>query len=487
MLAALLLGFSARYSANAPLGAWQNQLLGQDVWREFDPGSYYVATAHELAGGEPPLFVGHPGAPLVLALYGVQRAYYGMAGSAQLSFLEFAARHLPDIFVLSKLLVSLLHLASFAGLYAFARALLRSESAACLAVLGYATSLPVLYYLSRISVEPLVMLAFFAAFLCLWRYQDLARAGRTRAAWGFVALAAASAASGAVAKLHQLGPLPAFLLVVLLADRSAPRLAWRTRLGDALVFCATSAVVLLAWSQLIDWGRFFAYWTSVKPTGSVAAPLTGFAALLVCESAFTALGLFGWLAFLRRHPECRARLAWPSLYAGLALLPFAYRVVFWGGYLPFHYLFVTGGFLAVFAGDALPRVMPRLSLPTGGVRGALAALGCVGLLHATAIYAVVDSRHRDALQYAANRAVYSEIAALGPAQHLGVAGQRPETRLRLPWLHTIPFRGSRLRIAFEALFVPLGPGAARPDAQRLFVPALGTAIVPPPPPGEPTR
>src|SRR5262245_1634616 len=173
VLAALLLAFSAVMTARAPFGAWWNRIFGDPVGYEFDPGGFYVAAAHDLALARPALYVGDPGTPLLVSLHGVQRGLHALIGGEGLGFTPFAVRNLPAVFVASKLLSTVLRLVRVALLFAFARRLLRDELAAWCACLGYATSLPFLYYVSRISVEPLMMICLFGAFLALWRWEDL--------------------------------------------------------------------------------------------------------------------------------------------------------------------------------------------------------------------------------------------------------------------------------------------------------------------------
>jgi hypothetical protein len=278
-----------------------------------------------------------------------------------------------------------------------------------------------------------------------------------------------------VAKLNILGPLPLFLGVWMLADSGSARIPRRTQLFAVGVFCAAAGAASLCWSQLIDWQRFFAVWRGLgRPAPS---PMRG-AAVLLCESGFLALGVAGWVGCLRRGRE-RSRVVWVSAYAGLALLPFAYRLATRGGFLPFHYLFVSLGVLAVFFGDASLRLLRRLSLPTAGARGALVALAFAVSLHAVSLFAALDSRRRDAARYAPNRPVYEQIARLRPGLQLGlvVGARAPRPKAGLRALHAIGLPGSRLREAFEALFQPLPAASLAPGAERLRVPALGAEIV----------
>src|SRR5215470_1777430 len=117
--------FSGVYSYLAPYGWWSNYIFGRPAWGEHDPACFYVEAAHQLAWGEAPLFLGHPGSTLVLLLLGVQRTYYALGPSDGLSFTQFTARNLPTVFLLSKLLMTRLHLVSFVALFAYAKKLMR--------------------------------------------------------------------------------------------------------------------------------------------------------------------------------------------------------------------------------------------------------------------------------------------------------------------------------------------------------------------------
>jgi hypothetical protein len=487
VFALVLLVFAGVSSRLAPFGAWENRIFGHAAWYELDPGSYYVAAAHELAWGEPPLYVGHPGTPWMLVLLAIQQGYHALAAPEGQGFTAFTARHLPQVFLLSKLAATLLHLASFAALFAFARALGTSPAAARLAVLGHATSLPIFYYLTRVSPEPLLLLCFFGAFLALWRAQEHADAGHEPRALVFAALAGAAAVTGAFCKLNLLGPLPFFLLLPLLARP-------RTR-AAAAVFAAVAGVLALLYSQLVDWPHFFDYWGRVAeavqpPAGGGLArwlpAATAYGAFPLAESGFVALGAAGLFRCLRRGAGRRARVLLVSLYAAYGALLFAYRVALAGGFLPFNYFVLTGAVLAVFFGDLGARAVTRLGLPPGEGRGLAAAAAGVVLLHAAGLFAVVDSRRYDAQRFADKRPVYELIARLAPDERLGIDAPRYDAaRLapRLFELHAIPplllgagDRPSRLREAFEALFVPVDPAAFAANARRLRIPALGGEV-----------
>jgi len=494
LLCVALLGFSAWYSRQAPSGTWVNRIFGAPAWYEFDPASFYAAAAHDLRIGEPPQFIGHPGTPLVVLLAGVQRALFALEGGSQLSFTQYILRNLATVYLASKLLMTVLQLVSFAALFAFARRLLRDEVAAWWAVLGYATSLPVFYYASRISVEPLMMACFFGAFLALWRYEDLAREPREGRALLYAGLASAAATTGAVTKLNFLAPLPGLLLIVAAVgprgDGSAP-IALRARLRAMFVIALVGAAVLGFWSQWIDWPRFFRGWSSIVASWSarkttswklLPAP-TPAGALPLCELAFVSVGVVGVLRLLRRPGEPRLRLLWLSAYAGFGLAVFASRVSLERSFLPFHYFVLTSGVLAVGFGDVSALLMRRFagSVPRAVLLGGL----WIAAIHGLALVVVVDSRRRDAAEYATNGAFFDLLARLGPEERLGARAELlGGTAFRVGFVTLFaslagapdaPAGTATLRPELEALVVPIRAGEEGKE-RPLFVPAFGTEL-----------
>lgn len=492
VLAVLLLAFSAFYSSLAPCGAWPNRIFGEETWAENDPGSFYVASAHELRWGASPLYVGHPGATLTPLLLGVQGLLYAFQGEEWASFTRFTAQNLRRVFLASKLLMTLLHLVSFVALYTLARTLLRDRRAATLATLGYASSLPVLYYLSRISVEPLMVAFLATAFTATWRFQERAAQGRSRAALGFAALAGACAVCGAVSKLGFLGPLPAFLgLHVLAGSSSRAAIAARSRWRALAAFTAAGAVTLGLFSSVIDWRQFYRIWfvisrATVSNTWTLADLLPGFGTgslFLTCELAFSAVSVVGAARFLRERSDDRARALWLLAYGGFGCTLWLYRVALQGSFLPFHYFFVTQAVLAVFFGHASLALWRRVGAPEGWRAAALGA-AWLGALHGVCVWAVVDSRRFDARRFAPNRGVYRLLEQLGPAERIGVErppGVAAATQTQLVRLHGIVFpflwnpRHSVLRETFESLFVAVRRSRA-PDAERIHVPALNSDV-----------
>ncbi|MGH0032539.1 MAG: hypothetical protein ACQGVC_22335 [Myxococcota bacterium] len=485
----MLLAASAGWSQRAPVGHWVNHVSGEPAWNENDPGAFYVASAHELAWGEAPLFVGHPGAPLAVLLRGVQEGLFLALAEPAEGFTRFTARHLARVHVTSKVLMTVLHLLSFLALHRLALRLTGDRRAAALATLGYATSFPVLYDLSRVSVEPLMVLFFAGSFLALWRAADAAREGRVGAAAAHAAVAGVAAVSGAMSKLSFLGPLPFFLVLYWLVLRG---MEGRVRAIGGASLVGASLVALALWSQIVDWSEFVSEWriyAGMPAAGSLTLadflPGTGpRRILLLAELGFGAFAVGSFVVFVRRGGLGEPMLGFLA-YTLYAFAFFGYRVVLEGDFLPFHYFFLPLAALCVFFGWGSVAAARRLGLPVAGAPGLAVALVWIALLHGFGAFAVAASREHDARQFAARRPAFEQLAALAPGGRIGVLYEGPHRGLHeeLLTLHAIELptpwgvRQSVLRRAVTGLFVVVPPRRAPRDAPRVFVPALGAAVV----------
>lgn len=495
-LAVAAFGFSAFYSNLAPCGNWSNRIFGQPAWSEDDPGAFYVASAHELGWGTTPLFVGHPGATLTPLLWGVQRLLYVEDAPDGISFGRFTAQNLATVFFASKLLMTGLYGISLVALYWLALLLLGSRRGASFAVLGYATSLPVLYSLSRISVEPLMITFLALAFVAVWRSQELVARGRRGAALAWAGAAGVAAVSGAMSKLSFLGPLPFFLALYLAVgprlESSGGGIAPGTRRLALAVFAAASLAALAVYSGIVDWSRFYSVWRpAVAQSGggwTLSDWVPGLGAhsiFLASELGFCIASAAGVVLFLRRRRPERGRALWLLAYGAWGLALWAYRVALQGDFLPFHYFFVAQAVLSVFFGHLTVELGRRLGRLATGWRGAVTGLAWLSVLHGLALVAVVDSRRADASEFAAMRDVYPLLERLGPLDRIGVErppGARAVTSTQLIRLHgfLFPFLGegpqSALQGQFESLFVAIAPRPSVSDAARPRIPGLDARV-----------
>jgi len=456
-LSGVYLAFGAVWSARAPCGAMPDAVFGNLMWSHSDPAGFYIASAHELYSfGGRLLYPGHPGLPMQLLLHALQSAYFRLFASPGVEFTSFIAKNIVQVFFLSKLCAIAAHLISFRLMLSFARGLLQSERAAMIAVLAYATSLPVVYYLTRVSVEPFMACFFLATFLLLWSCEENLTAGRRGRAYGAAALAGAAAVSALSTKFHLLWPLPVIGLLSFVVRRPGKR-----RPRAAAVFCLSALLALACSSRLLDWKDFFAFWdVAGMDSSSPFAKLYGLAArqagllsglardaakipfrdwlplptksglFFFCELPFAAIAAYGALFEARRPGAHAGRWLWPAAAAGYTAVIWLYRCISGSGdFSSFHYLFVCMLIASVLFARAFEDLLARL--PSRFIGKAAAAALCLAILRQPVLWAARSAYVNDVEQYSRIRAFGEALALTRDGERVAVLGAPADVSLLL--------------------------------------------------------
>lgn len=479
LITVLYLVWGGLSSGLAPYGWWTNRVFGSALWLEADPGYWYMTGSHEalLRPRDNAAFAGHPGVPLRVILHAVQRASYwvGSYGSGVVDYSAFTARRLSSVFAVAKVTMTLLQLVSFYLLFRFCKRLTCSDRAATIATLVYASSWPVLFYTSRVSVEPLSVICFLATFLSAWKCREVLQQGTVSRAASYSCVAAVAAVSGFFTKLHFHFALPVWVVPTMLLvpstrrelapARGARRLVAATYLGSALALG-------VAYSAMVDWQEFRRLWvlaanvpgqaTSIASTSSdgqlvvriglmasamkqayqdgfvakVLSGPTGYGIFLYCEWGLCLLAAMGGMDFLLRHRAQRWRMVSLVSYSLLPMPVIAYRILL--NPTSFHYFFLPLVVASVLTGHILDRALSVLR-PTGGPWFERAAvLTCVVLLHIGSIRAAVDSKAADVRMYNRDwRPISLALQRVGPAQRVGVVTERSPHPYRDVIAHTM--------------------------------------------------
>ncbi len=454
LLVSLALLFSGVFSHLAPNGSWTNSVLGVELWMESDPGGHYLPGAHQLfaAPGEL-LFAGHPGLPLQIALQIEQGALYGLAGGVAtgLSFSEWVVRHLAEVIVAAKLTSTVLHLVSFWLLFRVARVLGLGRPWAAAATLIYATSFPVLFFLSRVSVEPWLQIAFLLTVEACLRFREAERRGaRNRALWT-AAGGGAAAMAGFFTKMHLLGPLPLYALAWIVLGPAHGKRDGRLRAAAAAAYSLAGTATYLAFARLMDWSSFRQVWLIGEPGTTAAAAGLAHKAFEIVGAVVEAVGALsvrallpgtdaGGLFFLLEAPFVilmAAGLAaavwtggagrWQALWlAGFCLFNIAIWLYRARGtdFHGFHYLFIVYAVGSIYGARLLSRLAER---STGSRRWRVSwrmAVAAILLAHLPAAASVAASRWRDVEEFRASPTLrlYDTLARLGPGDQAVLAG-----------------------------------------------------------------
>lgn len=411
-------------ASQAPCGAWRNQVLGVPFWDSCDPGgAYFGSAAHLFGPSRIPAFVGHPGLTLHWLLWAVIQISYRVhllsGGSGE--FPDFAARNIYQLYTACAVAIAGVHILSFVVLERLALRLFSDLTTARLAVLGYATSFPVLYYLVRISVEPFVVLFFLSTVLAVWQGQDALQRNERRAAIGYSVLAALACAAGFVSKVHLLGPLPLFIFAQLLLGGSLntiDRSGMRQRATLAAWFAGSFILFFVVSGLQVDWFAFYHFWSATvredsvigaHPAVSHSEILSQALVVLACEGLFVVVSLYGLRWYWQEHAEQRSRVCWLFGYAAV-LLPLTFMRA------QFHYFFIPIVVGAIFFGPGVRRLGTRMvERPAGR------ALAATLLLHALAGWSFFDAKRHDTEIFRREFQPYEQaLAQTLPSELIGV-------------------------------------------------------------------
>lgn len=419
------------FSIQSPGGSFGNLIFGHGFTMEADPGAFYVISAHEFVNETGrPLFIGHPGVPLQAVLFLVQWVYFQVAAPAGQDFGSFIARHLPQTYAASKVVMSILSAFSLIAIYAVARRLRISQFGAMAATLLYATCFPFLFYVSRMSVETTAVAFAFTSCACLFAAEDAWIAGqRRRAAWW---LPASGIACGLaiLSKMNQ----TAILLLLPLAIVTARRLGLGTfgreaagRAAGVALWAAGLLLVLAATMPVMDWAYFLGTWASpgISPTldanqsksvvqiaeklmsvfTNLSASLSmltlrpqiGFNGMVnLMESSFVTVGVISGFAFVRRHGWSR-RLVIILIFVAWTVFLWWYRGTT-QFLLSFHYLFFFMVLLSLWMGDAIDAIATRMEVSGARARAGWLAVAVI-LAHGQSIWGFIDTRMSDVKYY----------------------------------------------------------------------------------------
>jgi hypothetical protein len=454
LLAATYMTLGIVWTWRAPCGAWDNRIFGFAMWQDNDPGGWYIPAAHEaLSRPGRTCFHGHPGVPLVLLLSVEQAASYGLGhlADSRLSFTQYTARHVREVWIAAKIGSVVLHLLCFAALYVYARAITRRRDLALLATATYATSFPVLYFLNRVSVEPLMNLFFLSTIVCVVRSEKAGPGAPWPAIWA--AAAGVCSVSAFFTKIHLMAAWPVWAGIgILLGVGAAKQRPLLRRLALLGAFGAGALGATLIYNQFVDWQAFASFWQQIRPLGAPVADASFVELLLrgVRSGATTLLRAFGHLTVKALMPACTAYncFFFFELLSGLAVLvglvrgPRSRLLAWTLGYClfvgaiwlyrtegtdfrPFHYLFPVVAALAPLAAIGLATLFPAIRDETRPrFRRGVEIGSLVIALHAAGFFAVLDSKSQDADEYRRRQSglVLDALSRLGPTERIAVPG-----------------------------------------------------------------
>jgi len=446
----------------APDGYWINHVFGIKIGVDVDPGGPYFISSINFLEHKFILNGGHPGIPLQYWSHGVLFFYNLFCNHAKDSqdFTFFVLKHIATSLFLVKLSITVLHAISFFLLFFFARKLVGNDRVAFLAVLGYATSYLVLYYLSKISVEPQMVSCFMLTWLLLWKYEDSLKTGDNVRAYLYAAAAGVISLTGVFVKLNLMAIFPLYCLVFLIwgprqtdGEKSYPGL--KHKVTAALLFTAAAVGVFFFWNQHIDWQKYFRFWFYFAPgevkydsgqsvllnlkTALASIPPVAFSIVknfllrcfwylrlvnrggvfFICEWLYLLLGLWGLILFFKLNPTGRRNFLWVGVFLITNLMASSYH-------LQYNYFYNLYVFMAPYFAWILSYFVQRFVSVSERHRFLLMAC-LILLIHHVAIWACLNSRVTDIGLYRRNiRPYFLTLSRMNPGERAVVLTASPK-------------------------------------------------------------
>ncbi len=427
----------------------------------------------------------------------------------------YCAHSIYTIWFWSDLLIIATHLITFLLVYTFSCRLLLNRPGAFLATLLYATSLPVLYYLGRVSVEPFLIGLQLCSFLSVWNSQDAAQSGSWRIAILWAVIAGALSMAAVFTKMHLAFALPAFVLLMLFfGDSTRYKVPLRRRTLLALASFLTALISIPGWLSLMNWEDFLRSWWTV--VGSYSAPFNEAFLSLVepfkslfrhfsplalipafnlsnlfffCEFGLVVLALAGFFVMFRNRLPTLGQFFWVILFSLFPLSIWLYRSGIFTAMLQhrvqgaptdfhgFHYLFPLMPLLCTSAAYLSIGLVKRLRTHVFDCKNLLIIVGLTAIVHHTVFWCVFDSRQQDVSAFARfDSALRKAMALITSQERIALIVHSPvaEEDLRIgglnrePW-HWQPARAeSALVKEIQGLFVVLPSSLSSAEAKSLI-------------------
>jgi hypothetical protein len=256
-LVLISLFFSLLWSTfQAPGGFFVNSLGGNiDLWRDDDPGGWYIASAHEL-GRNPIVFAGHPAIPMQIGLWIIQKVVRFFANSS-FSYSEAIAANIFYVQVLSKTMCSLAFIGASLILCKIGTLLFNNRFIGVMASLLFSTSFFSVFYMTKVSTEGFTVLFFLLSFLfVLMAHQH---SSNPRSVSMFAFLACFFSVFAFYSKIHLMGALPFFVLTCLIVIHFRT-LRWRPLLTMGAAGLLGMIAAWLCLEPFMDWTSFNSIW-----------------------------------------------------------------------------------------------------------------------------------------------------------------------------------------------------------------------------------
>lgn len=419
----------------------------------------------------------------------IARAYYWIGSvciEIHVSYYSFLAKNLFGLIFITKLAMTVINLLSFYVLYSLSLKVLRDKWLARNAVIAYATTYTVLYYINFVVPEPLLVLFTLLSIDCAWKsYESRDHENGVRK-YQYIALSAFCAIAAFFTKMMIAAPLviliPVFLLVQKKSLTEKTFLPLRERILSAFTFIGAAVPFALLCAYKVNWTDFLKFWFKHAP-GSLSFDSSKssllnvgansleflqrlgevfFRRILSGELLFAhgKMGLFikaelifficatiGVIQYYAKFKDKRIHVYWIMFFVASISPVVLYR---WQAHYFIIHLAVASIFFSYFVNNIIGTKL------TGRLNGPLVAVIITLVIHLGSITLFVDAKRFDVVEYQKNwKAYYEALGAIDGNGRIGVLKGASPNIVAGRMFGYFPKGSKTFQREFSKFFVPI--------------------------------
>ncbi|MDD5492391.1 MAG: hypothetical protein PHV60_06910 [bacterium] len=445
-------------------GNWLVRSLGVEYTANWDPDGMYLASGLAFFDHKYVSYVGHPGISLMFLIQITARLMYWVYGIFHNngSFAAYAATHIFWILFTIRMVMVSLFILAFYVLYKMSLVFL-SRALSQIAVLVYASSFIILYYLNKISPEPILVISVLLTIYWSWRY--LLNADNNKG-YFFLFLTAVATAIALATKILIVAPLAVFIPVFIL---SRGELKPKKRILDVILYIFILFLVFAGLVPKVDWKYFIGFWLDYGPTGGrtskgiidvMTSALNGLAPRLWLPNLkdwkglqnlvmwpFMILGIAGLCQYWRNNESKRNTIKWILIFLLMITPPVIYKAAY-------HYLVIHLAIAAIFAGYWIGTNVNSRMKGFSSQTKTWVAVSTVLVVNSLGLIMYADIKINESRDY--NRwwkPNYKAINRLQPGQRIGLIMNTYRDDIPSRLMSYYYLKGSLLMKEFDNLFV----------------------------------
>jgi hypothetical protein len=265
--------FSLLLTYSAIMGDFRTFVFGIEHQKMWDPGGPYLSSGvfYFRLDDAANFFSGHPGLTLRLIIGVISEFYYICAKltGCVASYPVFVVKNYYFLIFYSKLMITFVHICSFCLIQ---RISIRFTTglASVIAIVSYASSYPVIYYINEVSPDPLLITFVLSAVLLVFKYMEAINDGKIKKSYCFLVGISFFTIAACFTKMMFGIPLIVAISVFLFwANKQERRIAVVDRIKCFSIYACSSLVFFLMWSTKMNWKSFFSFWLALT-TGEIS-------------------------------------------------------------------------------------------------------------------------------------------------------------------------------------------------------------------------